>query len=456
MGPTHTEEPRWAGVREVMGMSGPIILGSVSYTIMQFVDTIMVAKLGTDTLAAAGSAGVWSYTMGCLIFGVVGCVSTFAAQSLGRGEQHNCARYAWQGIYIAMLAGGVALVLWPLSGVLFRSMGHSPEVTRLELIYFRIRLLSYIPMAWVTALAAFFQAVNKPRVPMRVAILANVLNVELNYVLIFGKLGFPAWGIGGAAAATVIAMFVQAISLQWIFLSKPVNAQFKSRSGFGVDLVRIRELLRIGLPSGLSMFLDVANWGVFTSFMVGGFGAAALAAHNAAIQFMHVAFMPALGLNQGIAAIVGQYIGRGDIARAKARTYTAMRIAITYMVLVGLVFAVFGRTLIHTFFSKEPDVIALGGILLILAAIFQGFDAINIVCFGALRGAGDTRWMLYITFIAAYFVFLPLAAMLAWPLDLGAVGAWIGATVYIIGLSGALFRRFHGERWRAISIFSKS
>ncbi len=437
-----------------MGMSGPIILGSVSYTVMQFVDTMMVAKLGTSALAAAGSAGIWSYTMGCLIFGVVGCVSTFVAQSLGRGDMHHCARYGWQGVYVSVLAGALAVMLWPLSGPLFRSMGHSPDVTQLELVYFRVRLLSYIPMAWTTALAAFFQAVNRPRIPMRAAIEANTLNVVLNYVLIFGKLGFPAWGIAGAAAATVISMTVQAALLQWIFLSKPLDAQFGTRRAFAIDFVRIRELLRIGLPAGLTLLIDVANWSIFTSHVVGRFGATALAAHNASIQFMHVAFMPALGLNQGIAAIVGQHMGRGDIPRAKARTYTAMRIAIGYMVLVGLVFGLFGGGLIRTCFSKEPEVVALGHVLLVLAAVFQGFDAINIVCYGALRGAGDTRWMLYATFVAAYCVFLPLAGLLAWRLGLGAIGAWIGAAIYIVGLSGVVFRRFHGERWRHIRIFS--
>lgn len=356
---------------------------------------------------------------------------------------------------MSLLAGVLAMALWPLSGPLFHTMGHSADVTQLELVYFRIRLWSYIPIAWTTALAAFFQAVNRPRIPMRVAIEANALNIVLNYVLIFGKLGVPALGIAGAAAATVISMAVQVVLLQWIFLSKPLDAEFGTRTTFAPDLGRMAELLRIGLPAGLSLFLDVANWSLFTSHVVGRFGAAALAAHNAAIQFMHVAFMPALGLNQGIAAIVGQYVGRGDVPRAKARTYTAMKIAIGYMVLVGVVFALFGQSLIRTCFSTEPDVVALGHVLLVLAAVFQGFDAINIVCFGALRGAGDTRWVLYAVLVGAYLGFLPLALLLAFVADWGAIGAWIGATVYIVALSGAVFRRFQGERWRHIRIFSE-
>ena len=447
-------EPRWTGLREVMAMSGPIIVGSVSHTVMQFVDVAMVARLGKPALAAVGSAGIWSFTMGCFIFGVVGCVSTFVAQSLGRGKEENCARYAWQGVYISFLGGVLALLLWPVSGALFGAMGHEPEVTHFELVYFRVRLLGYLPMAWTMALAAFFQAVNRPRIPMRVAIKANIFNIVLNYLLIFGKFGFPEWGIAGAAAGTVIATVIQAVLLQRIFMSRPFHDKFGTRSRFRIDFGRIGELLNIGLPGGLSLFLDVANWGLFSSFIVGRFGATQLAAHTVALQFMHIAFMPPLGLNQGIAAIVGQYVGWGDIPRAKARTYTAMRIAMTYMIFVGLIFALAGDTFIRHCFSDDPDVIALGHTLLMLAAVFQGFDAVNIVCFGALRGAGDTRWILYVTSGAAYLVFLPTAWCLAFPIQLGAVGAWIGATMYVIALSGVVFVRFRGERWRHIRIFA--
>ncbi len=448
----HTET-RWAGMREVMGMSGPIILGSLSYTIMQFVDQVVVSKLGLDALAAMGSAGIWSYVLGCLLFGIVGCVSTFVSQSYGRGETEHCARYAWQGIYLSSVAALIALALWPLSGPLFHAMHHSPEVTRLELTFFRVRLLGYVPMAWSMALASFFQGIGRPGVPMYVAIAANVVNFILNYALVFGHFGFPRMEIAGSATATVLAMGFQVVLLQAVFLSGRVHAQYGSRRVWRFDFVRARELCRIGFFAGLTIFMDVANWAIFTSFIVGHFGAVSLAAHNAAIAFMHLCFMPALGINQGIASIVGMYIGRGDRDTAESRTYTAMRIASVYMFLMGLVFALFGKSLIGICFTDNAEVLALGHRLLILAAVFQAFDAVNIVTLGALRGAGDTRWVFYLTLTFAYAFFLPLALILAFPVGWGAVGAWIGATAYIIGLSGLLLRRFRGGRWREMDIF---
>jgi len=448
------EEPRGTGVREVLRMAGPVILGSLSYTLMEFADKAMIGRLGTEEFAAAGAASLWSFTLSTFIVGLAGCVSTFAGQSLGRGEPEHCARYAWQGIYLSFLGIGIAAVLWPVAGPLFRLMQHPEAVVEYELVYFRIRLLGYVFLAWASGLAAFFQGVYRPTIPMYAAIFANGANIALNYCLIYGNLGFPRLGIAGAAWATIIAQLLHAGVLQCVFMNAEFHGKYQSRSVWQLDWTRLRELWRVGWPTGCTFLLEVLNWAVFTGFIVGYFGAVALAAQTATISFMHLSFMPAAALNQAVAPIVGRWIGQGDTARAKARTYTAVRLACTYMVGMGLVFALFGGPLINLAFSGDPEVIALGHRLLILAAIFQGFDAIVIVTEGALRGAGDTRWMMWVTLISAYAVFLPLAAVVAILLGGGAFGAWVAGTIYIITLSGLIFRRFHQEKWRDINIFS--
>lgn len=447
-------EPRFAGLREVLGMAFPIILGMLSFTIMHFVDQVMVSKLGKSELAAVGPASLWVYTLATVFLGIVGCVATFAAQSLGRGRRADCARYTWQGIYFSIGAGLVALPLWFISEPMFRMMGHEEAVTQLEVTYFNIRLISYGLIAWNTALSSFFQAVSRQLVPMYTAIVANLINIVLDYLLIFGAFGFPRWEIAGAAVATNVAIFAQLGMMQVVFLSPRYQREFATRETMRLDLGKLRELLHVGWPAGITSFADVFNWAIFTSFIVGYFGTAQLAAHNVAMSFMHLSFMPIVGFNHAIAAIVGQWIGRGSIATAKARTYTATRIAVAYMLTMGIIMALFGPQLIRLFFSTDPEVVRLGRILLLFAATFQGFDAINIVMTGALRGAGDTRFALYAFLLAGYFFFLPLALLLSFPLGLEATGAWIGATAYIILLSGLFFSRFHGERWRHIRIFA--
>lgn len=455
MNPEHEDTSRWEGLREVTQMAWPIMLGAISFTVMDFVDKVFVSRLGKDNLAAVGSAGIWSYTLGVFFLGIASCVSTFVAQSLGRGNQENCARYAWQGIYISFASGLAALGLWPLADNLFGLMNHTPEVTNLEIIYFRVRLLGYVFIAWQAALAAFFQAVSRPIVPMYVSLVANALNVLLDWLLIFphGSL-LPGWGIAGAGAATVISLAVQVVMLQAIFLGPNTNREFSTRRSLRFSRAKFRDLLRIGWPAGVSSFLDVASWSIFTSFLVGRFATFQLAAHTAAISIMHLTFIPALALNFAITAIVGQWVGRGDITVAKARTYTTVKICVVYMVTVGTLIAVGGETLMGVF-SSDADIVELGQTLLILAAIFAGFDAVSIVVNGALRGAGDTRWLMWALFIGSYFVQLPLAYLFSGPLSLEARGAWIGATIYVILLSGVVFMRFRGEKWRHIKIFSE-
>lgn len=447
------EESRWAGLREVLTMAWPIVLGSLSFTFMQFVDQYMVSWLGIEALAAVGSSGIWAATMAFFFVGVAGCVSTFVAQSLGRGDPENCSSFTWQGIYVSLAAGMVAVCIWPVSPFLFAAMGHSSEVTRLEVIYFQIRLFGYIFIGWQAALAAFFQATNKPVIPMCVALVANVVNVILDYGLIFGHFGMPEWGIGGAAAATVIALIIQVVLLQWIFMSDAVHAKYRSRTTFRFDLRKAKDLVKIGWPSGMSGVLDIASWAVFISFIVGQFGTTQLAAQNAAINFMHLQFLPAVGLSHAVTPIVGHWIGRGNYAVARARTYTAVKIGIVYMLVVGAVLATFGNELIGVF-SDDPEVRAVGHMLLIFAAIFAGFDAISIVITGALRGAGDTRFIMVALLIGSYGVSLPLAYFFAVILGLKAIGAWIGATIYIILLSGVFLARFKGTTWEKIQIFS--
>lgn len=449
-----TTESRWTGTREVLTLSGPIILGSMSQTIMEFADRVMVGRVSTDALAAVGGASLWCFTTGSFVFGMLGCVTTFVAQSMGRGERERCASYVWQGIYIALASSLLAVALWLFSGPLFRAMHHAPEVTRLELVYFRIRLFGLVPMALSIVLSSFFQGIYRPMIPMAVGIATNILNVVLNAVLIFGLFGFPKLGVAGAALATVISQVAHACLVLAVYLSGSFAKKYGTRGSLAIDVTRLWELVRIGFPAGLNFFIDLTNWGIFASFIVGRLGSVQLASHTAAIGFVTLSFMPALGVNQGLRAIVGNYLGERDIARARARTYTSLKMVAIYMIFMGFIFGLFGERLMHVF-SDNPEVIRMGGTILIFAALFQAFDAVCVVITGALGGAGDTKWMACATFVTSYCIFLPLAYVLTWPLGLGMNGAWASVTIYIMILAGVLALRFRGERWHKTKIFAE-
>ncbi len=448
-------DTRWEGLREVLTMAWPIMLGSISFTLMDFADKYFVAQLGADDLAAVGSSSLWSYILGVFFLHLAACVSTFAAQSLGRGNKENCARYAWQGIYISVAAGLFAAALWPFIPGMFAAMDHSPAVTERETTYMQIRLLGYVFIAWQASLSSFFTAVGRPIVAMYATLVANVLNILFDWLLVFGLYGFPRMEIAGAAWATVGSLAVQTLILHALFLGPKMHAEYHTRTSFAIDMVKVREFLRIGWPSGVAAFMDVAAWGIFTSFIVGGQGRTMqLAAHTAALTFMHLSFIPVLGLNQATTAIVGQWIGRKQIAIAKARAYTAVKIGVAFMMTTALLGVFFGSEMI-SLMSDDPEIIRLGHLLLIFAGIFAGFDAISIVLLGALRGAGDTQWSMRVLIVGAFVFLLPMGYVFARPLGMDVAGAWVGATIYIIALSGVVLHRFHGERWKHIVIFEE-
>lgn len=448
---TIENEPRFAGIKEVLGMAAPIALGTTSFAAMLLVDTYFVGQLGTAQLGAVGTAGVWTYTAFVFFIGIASCVSTFVSQSVGRGRPEDGARYTWQAIYLAIATSVYALALAPVTPAIFGWMGHGADVVHYEVVYFHVRLYGMPFLVANVVFQCFFQAINRPGIPTAIAIAAVFLNVFLDYAMIFGHYGFPAMGVAGAAWATNVSLIVQVVVVMAIFLYKPLHEAYGTRD-LRFDSHKLNELLRIGVPAGLFSMLEILTWAVFISLIVGRFGEIALAANTVAINLMHMSFMPAVAVNHAIAPIVGQWIGRGDPLRAKARAVTATWLTIAYMLFMGILFAALGPQIIRLF-NDAPEVVRLGHALLICAAVFQGFDGINIVISGALRGAGDTKFMTIVTAVLAYGLFLPAATILAIVFNGGAIGAWIGATIYIIALSGILGWRWHAERWREIRIF---
>ncbi len=432
-----------------------------SQTMMGFVDNVMLAHYGPNELAASGAAGVMAFVVGAFIFGTANCTSTFVSQSIGRGQHEECARYTWQGMYFGLVAQGLVVPLIVFPQAVFGLFRLEAAVEGPAGVYFGLRMLHVAGTAAYASLASFFQGISRPGIPMWAAIVANIFNAAADYVMIFGKLGLPAMGIAGAAIATVMASYLQVFLLLAVFLSKPMHETFRTRSHPGPDLGRFWRLMAIGAPSGLNFMLDVASWAVFTNALLGPLGRNVLAANTATHSITSLSFMPAVGMNKGVTVLVGQYIGRANIPAAKRMAYIGLKLSMAYMFLMGIAFFAFRYPLMGFFVPNDPKVPLadraaihqIGSTMLILAAIFQAFDAVGIVMIGALRGAGDTRFPAVVGVGLAWGVLLPLGYLLTYPLGLGYVGAWAAAAVQIALLGGILFWRFASEAWRKIDIF---
>ena len=440
----------------MLKLAAPMVATNISFTLMQFVDRFMVSRLGTDALAAILPAGIVSFLPASFAIGVMTSINTFVSQSLGKGQKEHCSKYCWQSIYMGLAYCAIILaIMWPAAPSIFKMMGHEQNIVDMETTYLRIMLYALVLAVFIWSSSQFFMGIHRPIINMYAALCGQVVNVAANYVLIFGKFGFPQLGIAGAAWGTFIGIAVGAAIRMALFLSDSINSEFKTRKTLQIDLSKAKDLLRIGLPAGLGLMINVAFWGIILFWLVGKFGKQALAATSAVISCTHISVMPIVGIATALTAAVGKSIGAGKTDMVIKQTRLCLRIALIYMGLIGVCFFLFRNAIMH-FWSFDQKVIEAGVQILIFAAIFQVFDAATIVYSGALRGAGDTLWLAAIAALTAA-VILGLGGVLIVTLlpQLGSSGPWIAATVSIIAAGLANRWRFKSNRWMKIELLKR-
>ena len=441
-------------LKYMLKLAAPMVVAHISFTAMQFVDRFMVSRLGTEELAAILPAGYVGFLPASFAIGVMTSVNTFVSQSLGRGDRKSCSNYCWQAIYMGLAYSVVVVaIMWPAAPAIFRMLGHEPAVAAMEVIYLRIMLYVQVLAVFVWASSQFFMGVHRPVVMMYSAIAGQIVNVAANYVLIFGKFGFPAMGIAGAAWGTFIGIAVGSAIRMAVFLIGDINTSFKSRHSLNIDFTKMKDLLKVGLPAGVGLMVNIALWGVILFGMVGRFGKDALAATSAVLSCVNVSVMPVVGLATALTAAVGKSIGEGKKDVAIKQTSVCLRIGLVYMGLIGLCLLVF-RNSIMAFWSSDDTVIAIGIRIFVLAAIYQVFDAATLIYNGSLRGAGDTLWLAAVSAFGAIVV-LGAGSLFFVKLfpGLGALGPWTGATISIITVGLANRWRFKSNRWMRIDLF---
>ena len=441
-------------LKYMLKLAAPMIMAYLSFTIMQFVDRFMVSRLGTEELAAVLPAGLIGFVPASFAMGVMTSVTTFVSQSLGRGEKRNCSNYFWQAIYMGLIYMAIVVaVIWPLAPKIFQMLGHETAVANMEVVYLRIMLYAQFMAVFIWASSQFFMGVHRPIITMYTAIVAQLINVAANYVLIFGKFGFPKMGIEGAAWGTFIGIGVGASLKMLMLLTGDINKTFSCRKTMKIDFAKMKNLLNVGLPAGFGLMANIALWGILLFALVGRFGKEAMAATSAVFSCINVSVMPIVGIAAALTAAVGKAIGEGKKHVAIKQTSVCLKVGLVYMGLIGICFFVFRNSLM-AFWSSDDKVIAAGVNILICAAIFQVFDAATIIYNGALRGAGDTVWLMFCPTVGGV-VILGIGGFLTarfFP-QLGSLGPWMAATASIIAIGSANRWRFKSNKWKKIDLF---
>jgi multidrug resistance protein, MATE family len=439
---------------EVLRLACPTVAQMASYTAMQFIGTWLLTRMGDtgDTAAtAASNAGIFAFAIISLGMGVLFLVNTLASQTYGRGDHRNCGRWLWQGIWFA-IAFSLPLVLLvaPLR-IMFASFGHEAELVRMQTLYLLIVMSASGIKLVSTSFSQFLLAVNRPSAVLISAVIGVSANCAFAYTFILGKFGMPALGIAGAAWAQNVGVTVELLCLIW-FASRP-----DIRRTFGLDQWRprwaeFRTLLRLGIPSGLQIVAEVLAWAFFATAAVGLLGTKAMAANTYMFRYMAVSVMPAIGIGTAVTALVGRYIGRGRPDLAAQRAHIGFALAGGYMICCAMLFF-FGRHVLIGFFTSDPEVLELGATLLLVAAIYQGFDAMYVVYVGGLRGAGDTLVPAIVTGVLCWSIMLGGGWLVARHLpSLGIAGPWMAASIYCIIMGIFMFARFSMGRWRNIHL----
>ncbi len=443
-------------LKYMLKLAGPMIVTTLSFTLMQFVDRFMVSRLGTEALAAILPAGFVSFVPASFAIGVIASVTTFVSQSFGRGEKRNCSNYCWQGFFMGLgYSAIVAAIMLPGAPLIFKMMGHEPAVANMEVIYLRIMLYTQFLAVFAWCSSQFFMGIHRPIITMYAALCGQVVNVAANYVLIFGKFGFPAMGIAGAGWGTFIGMVVGAGIRMAVFLSGDINSNFECRRTMNIDFGKMKDLLKVGLPAGFELMVNVAFWGVILFWLIGKFGKEAMAATSVALAWTNISVMPVVGLAGALTAAVGKSIGKGRKDTAIKQTSVCVRIGLVYMGLVGICFFVFRNELMR-FWSSDEKVIETGVNILICAAIYQVFHAARITYSGALRGAGDTIWLAAASALGAVLILgLGGVLIIQFAPGLGSIGPWIATTLSIISVGLANRWRFKSNRWMKIDLFKR-
>lgn len=454
---------RWkseGGYSEVLVLAIPLILSTGAWSIQHFVDRMFLTWYSPEAIAAAMPAGMLNFTIMCLFIGTSGYVNTFVAQYHGAGMSERIGPALWQGIYVAGIGGIVLISMIPFAEPIFRFIGHEKLVQEYETIYFQILCLGAAPSVASTALSSFFSGRGKTWPIMWVNFLATLVNLVMDYILIFGHFGFPELGIKGAAIATVLSSCFSFLVFFILVSKRAYNQRYHTLRGWQFDYSLFSRLLRFGLPTGVQFLLDIAGFTVFILLM-GRLGIIPLAATNIAFNINTLAFMPMIGFGIAMSVLVGQNLGKNKPALAEKSVYSGFHLAFLYMATIALLYVLVPDIFLWPFAAQaDPDsfmsIREITVVLLRFIAVYSIFDAMNIIFASALKGAGDTRYIMFMIFILSLIVLVIPSYVAVVFFHTGIYVGWAIASLYIIILGFVFLFRFLGGKWKSMRVIEEA
>ena len=426
---------------------------------MTFMDRMFLKWESGTAMAASFSASTLWFAVLCLPLGICMYCATFVSQYHGNGQPRRVGPSVWQGVWAALMISPLMLLAIPLAPAVFRLADHGPVALEMETRYFQIICYGAPAMLVAQALSAFYAGRGKTAVVMRIDVGVAVVNLVLDYFWIFGKAGFPAMGIAGAGWATVVALWIKAVLYFVMVLRRENRERFATGQGMWLEWKLFRRLLYFGGPSGFQLLLDVVGFTIFV-LLIGRLGNVESEATSMAFSISTLAFMPVWGLGQAAGILVGQRLGENRDDLAARSTWTTLWIAVTYMALISASFVGIPDLFLAGFFATneltehEQAVKAMAKLLLCFVAAYNLLDAALMVFVSAIKGAGDTPFVLRASLVMA----VALAAMSWLAVEVwhvGIYGCWVLITMWIWVLGTIFLLRFLSGKWRSMRVIEQ-
>jgi MATE family multidrug resistance protein len=443
------------GAREVLLLGYPLMLSQLSFTLQTFIDRLFLTWYSPEAMAGAvtGLFAVW-VVIG-LFIGTGEFLTAFVAQYLGSGRPRRVGPTLWQGFYFALLAGVVLALLAPLAPAVFDLAGHAPNLRHYEVQYAQVLLLGGGAVVLMATLSTFFAGRGQTRVILLVNVLVTFVNVGLDWWWIFPRGARPGYGVVGAAWATIVAQLVGAACYATIMLRRTHRERYGTLTSLRPEPALLLRLLRYGLPTGLQFTLEILAFEIFI-IMIGRLGVTPLAATTLAFNLNMLVFMPLLGLGMGVSSLVARYLGAERPEVAERCVHSALLMGSFYMLACGALYVLAPGLLLAPFamgstvdFTEIADTAT---VLLRFVAFYSIFDMFNVLCASGLKGAGDTRFPLLITFVFSWALLLGPAYVACVVYGYGLYVGWLAATAYVLGLSVAMCVRFRRGGWKRLRV----
>ncbi len=432
--------------KQFLRLTIPLASAQVAQAATGFVDTVMMGWLGQETLAAGGLAATTFTTLIVTTSGIVVGISPLIAEAFGANNRVRIQQLTRQGLWLSLLVAIPVMLLLRQMDIIMQYLGQSVEVAAIANTYLDVMVWAFLPALIFAMLKSVVSSLSQPRPITIIVVVGTLFNAVGNYLLGFGKLGFPVMGLAGIAVASALAQWgMLAVLIVYILKVQPLSNYQVFHKLFQFEPKIIRELIWIGLPITISFAFEVGMFSI-TTYLMGILGTQVLAAHQIVFQTIAIIFMVPLGMSFATTIRVGQWNGKQDIEGVERAAYLSISIAALFMTVMAVILFIFPKQVIALYIDvgnpKNTEVVFLATAMFRVAAISQILDGVQTTVAGALRGLKDTRIPMLLSFFSFWGIGLATGYLLGFQFGFGGVGLWVGQCIGVAVSAGAFMWRF--------------